>query len=58
MGNLQMKSVNIIDKVSADEGVEDHCAPDAIDLGQVEVVADTPDNLGITQHMAVMLPVF
>ena len=49
-----MNPIHIIHIVGPGEEIEDCRTPDAVDLSQIEVVADTLDDLSFTQHMAVM----
>lgn len=51
-------AVNIVNVIGPGEEVEDCRTTNAVDLGQIPVIADLLDNLSIAQHMAVMLMVF
>ena len=57
MVNLLLDSVHVIDIVPSREEIEDRRTPDAIDLSQIQVITDLPDDLGLAQHMTIMLVV-
>lgn len=50
-----MNPIHIIDIISPGEEIEDRRTPNAVDLGQIQVIANAPDNLGLAQYMTVML---
>jgi hypothetical protein len=52
---LLLDTVHIIDIIGPGEEIEDCRTPNAVDLGQIQVIANAPDDLGLAQHMAVML---
>ena len=51
-------AVYIIHKKRSGERIEDGGTANTVILGQIQVILDTIDNLGFSQHMAVMLMVF
>ena len=50
-----METVDIVNEVPASKGVEDRRTADAVVLGQLEIVANLPYDLGLAQHMTVVL---
>ena len=53
-----LDAIHIIDIVGPGEEVEDGRTPNAIDLSQIQVIANLLDNFCLAQHMMVMLVVF
>lgn len=51
-------SIHIINIVCPREEVEDGRAPNTVDLGQILVIADAPNNLGLAQNVTVVRMVF
>ena len=55
---LLLDAVHIIDIVGPSKEIEDGRTPNAVDLGQITVVADALNDLRLAQHMAVVLMIF
>jgi len=53
-----MNPIHIIDVIPSSEEIEDGRTADTVVLGQVQVVANAPNYLGFTQHIAVMFVIF
>ena len=58
LDSLLLDAIHIINVIGPGEEVEDGRTPNAIDLSQIQVIANLLDNFCLAQHMMVMLVVF
>ena len=55
---VSLNAIHIIDILSASEETKDGRTPNPVDLGQIPIVPNLPDDFGLAHHMAVVLMVF